>query len=112
MDKKEWFIKTDNQKEGPFSISELKIHPHLTPDTWVRKIEWQDWLPARQVPELKVLFEDHHSEELKDKFKLNKPQVQEDSTLLLEKPQPPFFIYWLIVLLFLCLYFFYQFYNF
>lgn len=111
MQNKVWFIKVDGQKEGPFSIQELKNHPQMTPDTLVWKEGFKDWIPARHVPELKSVFEDEEPEELKDRFKI-KATPSEDAILALERSNYPFLIYGLIILLILFAYLFYKFHGF
>lgn len=98
MQSKIWFIKIENQKEGPFSIWELKCDSRVTPDTLVWKDGFKDWIPARKVPELKSLFEDEEPpEDLKDRFKM-KNLSTEDSILAIERSNFPFFFYWMLVL--------------
>jgi hypothetical protein len=115
MQYKIWFIKVDGQKEGPYSVQELKKHPYMTPDTLVWKEGFKEWLPARYVPELKAVFEDEDEEEeetpLHERFKLKTVQ-NKDSTLAIERSNFPFFFYWLIILLFILAYFLYRWNNF
>lgn len=103
-----WFIKVDERKEGPYNIQDLKHHPRMTPDTLVWKEGFKDWILARFVPELKVLFEDEkQGEELHDRFRAQKV-ILEDSTLALEGSNFPFLFYWLIILLIVFAYLFFK----
>lgn len=51
-----WFIEVKGKQEGPYSIAELKRHPHFTLDTLVWREGFREWIPARNVPELRELF--------------------------------------------------------
>lgn len=104
-----WYIQVDGQKEGPYSVGELKQDPRVTPDTLVWKQGFEEWIAARFVPELKVLFEDEEKPvELADRFKGEKV-TQEDSILAIENSNFPFLIFWLIILLIVFAYFFVRF---
>ena len=108
MQNKIWYIQVEGQKEGPYSIQDLKIHPRMTPDTLVWKAGFKDWLPARKVPELKVLFEDEEPDtELKDRFKI-KPVSPNDSILALEGSNFPYLFFWIIILLIVLAYVLYK----
>lgn len=111
MQDKIWFIIVDDQKEGPYSILDLKYHSRMTPDTLVWKEGFKNWIPARKVPELKTLFKDEEEPvELHDRFKLRKVS-QEDSILALEGSNFPYLFYWFIILLIVAVYFFYKFHG-
>lgn len=111
MEDKIWFIKIEDNQEGPFSVLDLKYHPRMTPDTLVWKEGFTKWVPARKVPELKSLFKDEEEPvELKDRFKIRKVS-QEDSILALEGSNFPYLFYWLIILLIIVIYFFYKFHG-
>lgn len=107
---KRWFIKVDQQEVGPLSINDLKTNPHFNPDTLVRKIDWKEWVPARQVPELQILFKDEEkSIDLTEQFKL-KPLLKEDEALVLDPAQDPFQNYWFLILVVVLIYLFYHLY--
>ena len=55
---KEWFIKTGEEEEGPYSIQDLREHPAVTPDTLVRKAGTATWLRMGDVEELEDVFKD------------------------------------------------------
>lgn len=111
---KEWFIFLDGKQEGPYSPQDLKIHSRVTPDTFVRKKGWKDWIAIRHVPELKEVFEDASKPKpLSDNNK--KPVfsdlLQDNATITLTQ-QDPFHPYiWLLILLSLLIYLMYTLYG-
>lgn len=107
MQNKIWYIKVNDQKEGPYSIHDLKIHPQMTPDTLVWKQGFKDWIMARKVPELKVLFEDTEQPESLHPFKIRRVS-NENSILALEGSNFPFLFYFLAILLIIFAYLFYK----
>lgn len=108
---KVWFVLIQNKKEGPYEFKDLKLLPQMTPDTFVWKEGFENWKRARDVPELKALFEDEEeSIDLHDKFKV-KTFPQEDSTLVIDDSNFPFMFYWIIILILILLYLFYQLFN-
>jgi hypothetical protein len=92
----EWYILIEGQKEGPFTIKELKKDFRVTPDTLVWKPGFSHWLPIRNVPELKELFED--IEEIKPIEK--EPLIQGQEALCITTRKDPNFI-WVLLLLIL-----------
>lgn len=53
----EYYILTNNIKQGPFSIEELKTK-NISRDTMIWRIGQSQWLPAYQVPELNELVKE------------------------------------------------------
>ncbi len=53
-----WYIHSEGKLTGPYSVSQLRCMPWLTPDTLVWKEGLAKPVPVRQVPELQELFED------------------------------------------------------
>lgn len=51
-----YFILVNNQQQGPYSVSELRSRA-LTPETLVWAAGMEQWRPACQVDELRVLFQ-------------------------------------------------------
>ncbi|KAF3361405.1 Uncharacterized protein PHSC3_002036 [Chlamydiales bacterium STE3] len=90
-----WYILINFVKEGPYSYTDLKENPFITPDTLVLKEGWKKWLPIREVPELKDLFKE---EELEEEESSSLPAPGEDAVLSLEFAEPPFFLWFLIAL--------------
>jgi hypothetical protein len=99
-----WFINIKGQKEGPFSIFDLKRDLRITPDTMVWKEGFSKWKKIRDVQELKEVFAD---EKQSKKNLLDKNHValtsQEEIILDLRK-DPPYFFWMLIILLAIALY--------
>ncbi len=86
---KEWYILIAEKQEGPYSIADLRKDSRITPDTMVWKQGFEKWLPMRDVPELKNLFED--AAEDKDNVP-PAPLILDDGTLTL-RSEPPIFIF-------------------
>ena len=103
-----WFIIIDGKKEGPYNVGNLKRHIRLTPDTLAWKEGMPQWLPIRQIPELKMIFEDDAAipsdENVKKKSDVFKT---EDETLTL-RYEPPSFYFWLFIGALLIVYTLYQ----
>lgn len=105
---KEWYILIEGQKEGPFSLPELKQDPRLTPDTLVWRKGFKDWVAIRFVPELKAVFEDEpESKPLHEEAEPPTPtNLPTEETLAIRQDPPQLFL-WIIVLILLILYLFY-----
>jgi hypothetical protein len=100
--RKIWFIVIDGIKHGPFSVEELRNLPVFNPDTLVWREGFSKPLPARDVPELKSLFED--SEELNpEEEQTDFSKVPSGDELALDmRSMPPsllFFLFLLIILI-------------
>lgn len=103
-----WYILIDGQKEGPYNVQDLRRHFRVTPDTLVWKEGFKDWIQIRYVPELKALFEDTEEEEPEEPKRSFKPSA--DSQLALAvRSEPPTFLFWLVIILIIVAYVFYQF---
>lgn len=110
---KEWFIVIENLQEGPYSLSELKRDKRFTPDTWVWKKGFKEWVAARFVPEMHDVFKDESAEPqaLHDPKKDNviKPELgQPDQAILTMQQDPQPLLIWILILLLIILYTFYQ----
>ncbi len=104
-----WFIIIDGKKEGPYSIGNLKRHLRLTPDTLAWREGLTQWLPIRQIPELKELFADEQPEESAEEEPAPAPAVAKaDEDALALRYEPPYFYFWLVVGALIILYTFYQ----
>ncbi len=110
---KEWFIIIGDRHEGPYSLQDLKQDVRITPDTLVWKKDFKKWVPARVVAELKPLFEDKpESKPLHQKPANNlKTDLGQEQVTLTIQQDPYQFYLWLIVLLLIFFYAFYQFYK-
>ncbi|MCB1118415.1 MAG: DUF4339 domain-containing protein [Chlamydiia bacterium] len=79
-----WYLRVDGVAEGPFTLLKLKRDVRLTPDSWVWREGWKEWQQARNVEELKELFEEEEPETIKPQFKR-----VEDEEIALEMGQDP-----------------------
>jgi len=53
-----WYIKIEEEPEGPYSVEELRWDSRVSPSTLAWREGMPAWLPMRQIPELVVLFSD------------------------------------------------------
>lgn len=91
-----WYLWVNGKEEGPYSFNEIRCHPALTPNLLVRQEGSKQWVPIRNVPELKQLFEDAEELTLPEKEEnIGKPDGDE-LTLSLQEPSP--FWFWLLVI--------------
>jgi hypothetical protein len=104
----------DGKQEGPYSPQELKIHARVTPDTFVRKKGWKEWIRIRHVPELKEVFEDEPKPKplFDDNKKALFSDLLQDNAALTLTQQDPFHPYiWLLILISLLTYLIYLLYG-
>ena len=96
---KVWFIEINGNKEGPYSYSDLKNDPRLTPDTLIWKKGYSRWVPIRYVSELKKLFEDDSSEiaPTEEKNRSSPYDYQEGEAITLDSPKLPPFLFYVIL---------------
>lgn len=90
-----WFILIDHQKEGPYTLFDLKKDRRFTLDTLVWKEGFQEWIPARFIPELAALFADREKKE--------QELFLDQCVLVMERDPFQLFIVFLIFLL-ICFY--------
>lgn len=105
-----WYIRLDNREEGPFTVEQLKRDHRITPDTLVWKQGFKKWIPIRKVPELKDIFKDE-DETSKDQEEKRPSRIKKDYgeiVLSLEKDPFPYFLLWLIIVIIVLSYVFYQ----
>lgn len=106
--KKEWYIRIKGQQEGPYSLPELKRDIRITPDTLVWKEGFPQWLPARNVPELKELFEEKEPQE-------NEPivfrKLPKEEEVIAISYTPPQFTLWLLIVIAVIIYVLYRLYD-
>jgi len=105
-----WYILIDGKKEGPYSVSDLRRHFRVTPDTLVWKEGFAVWVPLRQVPELKAVFEDEKQGEEED-TSLVKKVTPESELVLAMRREPPSLWFWLLITCIVLAYAFYQLYS-
>jgi len=110
---KEWFAIIERKELGPFAPEELFLLPHVTPDTQVKKKDWDKWIPIRHVPELQDLFKDKLPAKQTHETPSKENVISEGEDLALTLPQPdPFFTYfWIVLGLFFIIYLFYLLYD-
>lgn len=97
-----WFVKISGCEEGPYSFRQLKRDRRLTPDTLIRRADWEKWCLIRQVPELVELFKDEQT--IPPPISSLSPKgPKEDGVLVMNGGQmdPFFFVLIVFVLVFL-----------
>ncbi|MCB1112684.1 MAG: DUF4339 domain-containing protein [Chlamydiales bacterium] len=99
--KKVWYIQIHGKKEGPYSIRDLRKDRRLTPDTLVWREGFKKWVPLRDVPELQEVFEEE--EEIEDED-VDLALLSEDQLAMTLQFEPPFFLFWLLVVIVLTIY--------
>ena len=108
LDRKIWFVVIRGKQEGPFTKEELFADKRLTPDTLAWKPGLPTWMPLRNIPELKDLFEEkavHRPPGKPSIFEEEKLQTAGKDALILENyREPPPWILWLIFALLLLFY--------
>jgi hypothetical protein len=108
---KEWFIIVGNQQEGPYDLIDLKKDPRVTPDTLVWKKGFKEWVPARLVAALTALFEDEtESQPLHEKPKTKplKTDLGLEQVTVAMHQDPYQLLLWILLLLLVLFYAFYQ----
>lgn len=114
MDEEIWYLIVNGSTEGPFAYDDLLGHPGFDPDVLVWKDGMEGWTPAREVLELKELFEDK-----KKKFFPDVPTTPEidakidvDGELVAEGgSEPPFLLIWFLVAALILMYLLFQIFN-
>ena len=111
--KKEWYILVHRHQEGPYSLADLKKDSRMTPDTLVWKKGFQEWVPARFVPEIQQIFKDKEKKPrpLQELHQKEKGELAGEgpSELTLMMQQDPYqFFLWILLFISLLIYAFYQ----
>lgn len=91
-----WFIDIGGKTEGPFSFYDLRADSRITPDTWVWKKGFEGWKKAREVPELRSLFEDSTPNDEEPVTLVKKTTLPPRDELTLEMREPPY-LWWIII---------------
>jgi hypothetical protein len=94
-----WFIRVGEEETGPFTPGEIKDNPLVNLDTLVRRKNWVEWFPLRDVAQLKKLF-NQEKEDQNESFEskdVDKKKMSDVLTLSLE----PKNIFWLLLLILL-----------
>lgn len=89
----------EGKEWGPFSFSDLRSDPRITPEILAKKINETKWRPIGTIPELQSLFQDPVDLNEPDHEKpVFKPIEADDEIALNLNRQNPFF---LLLLLFI-----------
>jgi len=108
---KMWYLNIKGKEEGPYSVSDIKRHPLVTPDTLAWREGMESWKPIRRIPELKEVFKDKKPPE-EEEEKKPKPftpiSAQEDELALDHYKDPNFLILWLLIIVLIGMYVFYM----
>lgn len=96
---KSWYLIVEGSTQGPYTLEELMQHEGFSPDALVWCEGMVDWMPAKEVKELKNSFKDRASPppviiEEADEETTADP---EGEVILAAKKEPPFFLIWLII---------------
>lgn len=104
-----WYVLLNEKQYGPYTFLELKGLRSITPDTLCWREGMTEWLPIRNVPELKDLFKDEHvpPQDL-DENPVVTPA--DDLTLTIPQVEPPYYL-WLIFLIIVIAYALFQIYS-
>lgn len=109
---KEWYIKLDGNREGPFTVLELRYHKRFTPDTLVWKKGFIRFIKARKVPELKIVFADPEDQNIPVNSKAKElMEIPNDELVLDWQGQNPHLFIWFLVVLLLLSSLLYQLYG-
>lgn len=101
-----WWIKFEQEIEGPYSSYELKKDRRITPDTLVRANGETVWRRIRDVKELNVIFEDEEEEGRDNGLDSSVPSVPAGNEMVLTMgDEPPSLSPWLIIAAVIILYF-------
>lgn len=93
-----WYIKINGNREGPYSITDLRRDRRINPDTLVWRQGFDRWQQLRYVPELQVVFDDQPSEAQPEE-KLTFSKIPDDDEMVLDMRQKdPHRWLWLLLL--------------
>lgn len=102
-----WYVLLNGKQYGPYTFLELRGIKALTPDTLCWREGMAEWIAIRYVPELKDLFEE---EKVPPPEEISLETPSEDLALTLPQSQPPYYL-WLILLIIVIVYAFFQLYS-
>lgn len=99
------------EREGPYSVGDLKHDHRVTPDTLAWKSGFLNWIPMRDIAELDEVFKDEVPPEVEaDEEEGGETLFPPDDEITLDwRREPPFFIIWLLIIALLIAYAIYQF---
>lgn len=104
-----WFIYIFGRVEGPFTPAELKNDLRLTPETLVWREGFDDWKPIKEVEELHDLFQEERTPP-SDEASVDTCSPEQELALQIQK-EPPFLLFWLMVILLMAGYLIYIYIN-
>lgn len=99
---KVWYLLIDQKEEGPYSLKELRFDKRLTLETLVWKEGFPDWVPLKNIKELRKLVESPNGKNNNEKDGEIQKGMNSQSELALESsfdPNPLFLLILLIILL-------------
>ena len=98
-----WYIKIHGNREGPFSILDLKRDKRITPTTLVWRKGFDCWQEIRYVPELQVIFEEDEAF-IEREYGENDSQYPDDEIVLEMRRKDPGKWIWAVVVVIILLY--------
>jgi phosphatidylglycerophosphatase A len=114
--KKCWYIDILGRKEGPYTPLELRGDRRINPDTLVWKEGFKNWVPIKNVPELKIVFQDEvlstdeEDPQVEERKKLAK--LVKDEVIAVDLQNKfPHFMFWILIFLVLMTFFLYRIYR-
>jgi len=110
-DTREWYIKIEGKKEGPYSVMELRHDQRITPETLVWKKGFEKWVPIGKVRELRKVFADEEELEPEQKdFEHGElpTRITPDGLVIDMREEPPNIIIWIALAVILIAYLIYK----
>ncbi len=95
-----WYLLIKGNREGPYSVKELKKDLRISPDTLVWREGFERWVPIGQVPELKAVFEENAPDE--EDFEVALPEDEQIALQMKEEPPALLPIFIIIAILLFC----------
>ena len=99
-----WYLEINGQRDGPWSVGELKRDTRITPDTLAWREGFENWKPLRNIPELQQIFEDEEPlPEQENSFEPQPTSILQKDELVLEahdEPPYPFLLFLLAVIIY------------
>jgi hypothetical protein len=93
-----WYIKILGNREGPYSIMDLRRDRRITPDTLVWRQGFDRWQRIRYVPELQAVFDDPVPENgTEEKMKFSKIPDDDEIVLDFQGKDPHRWLWFLLI---------------
>jgi len=103
-----WYIKIHGNREGPYSLLDLKRDRRINPDTLVWRQGFDCWQPIRYVPELQVIFEDD-VETIEKEYGDQEKSYPDDEIAIDMRNKPPVKWLWIAMATIVIIYFWVRF---